>query len=128
MPTMRSRYVQVEDDARRSVDMQLKAACECLIFDVSHQLSAPVMMLHAQLESPAPLPLDSEGIVQALAGACVFISNGLGGFFLCLTRVIPSSDSRCNSGRRRVRRCKSPAANKKDTKTCQSNAGARMSM
>jgi hypothetical protein len=93
MRTMRSRYVQVEDDARRSVDMQLKAACECLIFDVSHQLSAPVMMLHAQLESPAPLPLDSEGIVQALAGACVFMSNGLGSFFLCLTRVIPSSDS-----------------------------------
>jgi hypothetical protein len=85
--------VQVEDDARRSVDMQLKAACECLIFDVSHQLSAPVMMLHAQLESPAPLPLDAEGIAQALAGACVFVSNCFGSLFFCLTRVIPSSNS-----------------------------------
>ena len=58
---------QVEDDARRAVDMQLKTACECLIFDVSHQLSAPVMMLHAQMESTAPLALDAEVIKQALA-------------------------------------------------------------
>ena len=59
---------QVEDDARRSVDAQLKAACECLIFDVSHQLSAPVMMLHAQLESSAPPPLDAEAVSLALTG------------------------------------------------------------
>jgi hypothetical protein len=50
------------------VDLQLKAACEHLIFDVSHQLAAPVMMLHAQAESAAPSPLDAQSINQALAG------------------------------------------------------------
>jgi hypothetical protein len=53
--------------------MQLKAACECLIFDVSHQLSAPVMMLHAQLESAAPQPLDADAVQSALAGIAAFL-------------------------------------------------------
>jgi hypothetical protein len=53
--------------------MQLKAACECLIFDVSHQLSAPVMMLHAQLESPAPQPLDADAVQRALDGVFAFL-------------------------------------------------------
>ena len=65
---------QVEDDARRSVDLQLKDACECLIFDVSHQLAAPVMMLHAQMESSAPSPLDVQSINQALAGCGFFLA------------------------------------------------------
>ncbi len=62
-----ARAFQVEDDARRAVDVQLKTACECLIFDVSHQLSAPVMMLHAQMESATPLAVDAEVMKQALA-------------------------------------------------------------
>ncbi len=62
-----TRASQVEDDARRAVDAQLKTACECLIFDVSHQLSAPVMMLHAQMESATPLAVDAEVMKQALA-------------------------------------------------------------
>lgn len=66
---------QVEDDARRSVDMQLKTSCECLIFDVSHQISAPVMMLHAQMESSSAPPLDELAIQQALAGARLILRD-----------------------------------------------------
>ena len=72
---------QVEDDARRSVDAQLKAACECLIFDVSHQLSAPVMMLHAQLESSAPPPLDAEAVSLALTGVLFVQAFGYSSLF-----------------------------------------------
>lgn len=73
----------MEDDARRTVDLQLKAACEHLIFDVSHQLAAPIMMLHAHMESAAPSPLDAQSINQALAGWGFLFFQ----FVFALTRV-----------------------------------------
>ena len=85
----------MEDDARRAVDVQLKAACECLIFDVSHQLSAAVMMLHAQAESSAPPPLDALVIEHALAGVFRFgticDAAAVGRVFRCLSRTARSN-------------------------------------